>query len=186
MKKFRRGLVTLLCISMTGSMFPVPVSAGRTVSNPDIAVESAGQQNPGTEEATGGEPALYDAQPGVKYLAYNVASKTMEEKNCDSAEAVTSEVTSWGTAGQESWYVANGDITMENQVTVKGTVHLILADNCNLKMKKINMWAAFPYLTQHLIYISMHNQMEVRRENWFVNILRTRLPGIRLLGEQEM
>lgn len=138
MKKFRRGLVTLLCISMTGSMFPVPVSAGRTVSNPDIAVESAGQQNPGTEEATGGEPALYDAQPGVKYLAYNVASKTMEEKNCDSAEAVTSEVTSWGTAGQESWYVANGDITMENQVTVKGTVHLILADNCNLKIEPVN------------------------------------------------
>ena len=138
MKKFRRGLVTLLCISMTGSMFPVPVSAGRTVSNPDIAVESAGQQNPGTEEATGGEPALYDAQPGVKYLAYNVASKTMEEKNCDSAEAVTSEVTSWGTAGQERWYVANGDITMENQVTVKGTVHLILADNCNLKIEPVN------------------------------------------------
>lgn len=138
MKKFRRGLVTLLCISMTGSMFPVPVSAGRTVSNPDIAVESAGQQNPGTEEATGGEPALYDAQPGVKYLAYNVASKTMEEKNCDSAEAVTSEVTSWGTAGQESWYVANGDITMENQVTVKGTVHLILADNCNFKIEPVN------------------------------------------------
>ena len=126
MKKFRRGLVTLLCISMTGSMFPVPVSAGRTVSNPDIAVESAGQ------------PALFDAQTGVNYLVYEESSKTMVSKTCNSATAVTSEVTSWGTAGQESWYVASGDITMENQVTVKGTVHLILADNCNFKIEPVN------------------------------------------------
>lgn len=27
MKRFQRGLATLLCISMTGAMFPVPISA---------------------------------------------------------------------------------------------------------------------------------------------------------------
>ena len=133
MKKFWRGLATLLCISMAGSMFPVPVSAGRTVSAPDIAVESAG-----TEEETGGELALYDAQTDVKYLAYNEESRAMEEKNCDSATEVTSADKTWGKANQESWYVARGDITMENRVWAYGEVHLILADDCNLKLETVD------------------------------------------------
>ena len=133
MKKFWRGLATLLCISMAGSMFPVPVSAGRTVSAPDIAVESAG-----TEEETGGELALYDAQTDVKYLAYNEESRAMEEKNCDSATEVTSADKTWGKANQKSWYVARGDITMENRVWAYGEVHLILADDCNLKLETVD------------------------------------------------
>ena len=138
MKRFRRGLATLLCISMAGGMFPVPVSAERTVSAPDIAVESAGQQNTGTEEETGGELALYGAQTKVPYLEYDESSHTMASRTCNSATEVTSADTSWGTAGQDTWYVASGNITMENRVTAKGNVHLILEDNCNLIMEKEN------------------------------------------------
>lgn len=138
MKKFWRGLATLLCISMAGGMFPVPVSAERTVSAPDIAGESAGQQNPDTEEATGGELALYGAQTKVPYLEYDESSHTMASRTCNSATEVTSADTSWGTAGQDTWYVASGNITMENRVTAKGNVHLILEDNCNLIMEKEN------------------------------------------------
>ena len=163
MKKFWRGLATLLCISMAGSMFPVPVSAGRTVSAPDIAGESAGQQNPDTEEATGGELALYGAQPGVKYLTYNEDSKKMVSETCDSATEVTSADTTWGTAGQESWYVASGDITMGNQVTVKGTVHLILADNCNLKIESVNeknKYVGGIYVSNSTSHLYIHAQSD--------------------------
>ena len=163
MKKFWRGLATLLCISMAGSMFPVPVSAGRIVSAPDIAGESAGQQNPDTEEATGGELALYGAQPGVKYLTYNEDSKKMVSETCDSATEVTSADTTWGTAGQESWYVASGDITMGNQITVKGTVHLILADNCNLKIESVNeknKYVGGIYVSNSTSHLYIHAQSD--------------------------
>ena len=126
MRRFRRGLATLLCISMTGAMFPVPVSAEGIVSAHDVTAESAGQL------------ALFDAQTGVTYLAYNEESKEMEEKTCNSVKEVTSADTIWGTTDQESWYVAKGDITIENRVTVQGTVHLILADNCKLEIAKEN------------------------------------------------
>ena len=126
MRRFRRGLATLLCISMTGAMFPVPVSAEGIVSAHDITAESAGQL------------ALFDAETGVTYLAYNEESKEMEEKTCNSVKEVTSADTIWGTTDQESWYVAKGDITIENRVTVQGTVHLILADNCKLEIAKEN------------------------------------------------
>ena len=138
MKKFRRGLATLLCISMTGGMLPVPVSAEGTVPAPDIVVESAGQQNAGTEEETEGEPALYGAQTGVKYLEYDKDSKKMVSKTCDSATEVTSDLGTWGKAGETNWYVAKGDITMTKRVTVYGDVHLILTDNCNLTVEKQN------------------------------------------------
>lgn len=75
------------------------------------------------------------AATSVSYLAYDEASRTMKENVCDSATEVTSEVTSWGKAGQKSWYVAEGDITMAKRVWVYGEVHLILADNCNLKIE---------------------------------------------------
>lgn len=190
MKKFWRGLATLLCISMAGSMFPVPVSAERTVSAPDIAVESAGQQNAGTEEETGGELALYGAQTGVTYLAYDEASRTMEENVCNSATEVTSADKTWGTAGQESWYVASGDITMENQVTVKGTVHLILADNCSLKIEPVdedNDYVGGISVSNSNYHLYIHAQSDGNAQGKLVckytADTTTRYPA---LGEQEM
>ena len=40
--------------------------------------------------------------------------------------------TIWGTAGGETWYVANGTVTIENRVKVTGDVHLILANSAAL------------------------------------------------------
>ena len=40
--------------------------------------------------------------------------------------------TTWGTAGGETWYVANGTVTIENRVKVTGDVHLILANSAAL------------------------------------------------------
>ena len=137
MRRFWRGLATLLCISMTGSMFSMPVSAVEIPAH-DIAVESDGQNKAVTEDENVGKLALFDVQTGVKYLAYNEESKKMEEKTCDSVKEVTSADTIWGTTEQESWYVAKGDITIENRVTVLGTVHLILEDNCKLEIAKKN------------------------------------------------
>ena len=40
--------------------------------------------------------------------------------------------TIWGTAGGETWYVANGTVIIENRVKVTGDVHLILANSAAL------------------------------------------------------
>lgn len=39
---------------------------------------------------------------------------------------------SWGTAGTEQWYVAQGEININGRVTVNGDVHLILTDGASL------------------------------------------------------
>ena len=45
---------------------------------------------------------------------------------------VTSDDASWGTDGTTTWYVAQGEVTINKRVEVKGHVHLILADDCLL------------------------------------------------------
>ena len=171
MKKFRKGLATLLCISMAGSMFPVPVSAERTVSAPDIAVESAGQQNAGTEEKTEGELALYGAQTDVEYLEYDKDSKKMVSRTCDSATELTSENTSWGKANQVTWFVARGDITMEKRVAAYGEVHLILADDCNLKIEPVdenNKYVGGIGISQQTYHLYIHAQSEGDKQGTLV------------------
>lgn len=51
-----------------------------------------------------------------------------DEQTCDSATVVTESDTTWN-AG---WYVVNDDVTIDQRVTVTGSVHLILADECTL------------------------------------------------------
>jgi len=48
--------------------------------------------------------------------------------------AVKADDTVWGDESTTTWYVATGDITIDHTVTVKGNVHLILANGCDLKV----------------------------------------------------
>ncbi|RRD92753.1 hypothetical protein EII17_13660 [Clostridiales bacterium COT073_COT-073] len=52
------------------------------------------------------------------------------------AELVTADMTTWGEAGVEKWYVVKDKVEMNTRVTVTGDVHLILADGAELKAKK--------------------------------------------------
>ena len=59
--------------------------------------------------------------------------------------AVTEDDTTWGTDNETTWYVAQGDVTIESRVTVTGDVHLILADGCNLTVNGgiyVSSWTA--------------------------------------------
>lgn len=74
----------------------------------------------------------YGTVTSISYL-----DKDGNTQNCESATEVTSEDTSWGTSGNDTWYVVNGDVTIGSaeaiqRVTVYGNVHLILTDGCNL------------------------------------------------------
>ncbi len=53
-------------------------------------------------------------------------------KEAGEYESVTSSDTAWGTSGSATWYVASDEITISSRITVKGNVHLILADGATL------------------------------------------------------
>ena len=75
-------------------------------------------------------PAAFAAEP-VSYLDADGTVKT-----CTQYTVVTSgSAVQWGTSGTTTWYVAQGNVTIEDGVTVNGDVHLILMDGCNLTVE---------------------------------------------------
>ena len=69
------------------------------------------------------------------YGEWNKDTNTVEWKtgtavNCTK---ITADNQQWGnTKSEEYWYVAEGDVTISSGVNVTGSVHLILADGCDL------------------------------------------------------
>ena len=63
------------------------------------------------------------ASASVSYIDANG-----DEQTCDSATVVTESSIEW-TGG---WYVVKGNVTIDQRITVTGSVHLILKDGCNL------------------------------------------------------
>lgn len=72
-------------------------------------------------------PATAWAADNVKYLDENGATKTAA-----SATEVTAADSTWGIQGSETWYVAQGEVSIGSRVEVTGDVHLILADGASL------------------------------------------------------
>ena len=72
------------------------------------------------------------AQTSASYRAYNAGTKTYETRTANSCTAVTAETTTMGTAGNETWYVVNSNVTVNSRIEVCGTVNLILADGFSL------------------------------------------------------
>ena len=75
--------------------------------------------------------AFADTVTGITYLDASGAQQT-----CDSATVVTGGDTTWGTGGQTTWYVVQDNVTINDRVTVSGTVNLILKDGCTLNASK--------------------------------------------------
>ena len=63
------------------------------------------------------------AENGVSYLDENG-----DEQTADNVTVVDGSTTAWG----DGWYVVNRNVTIDSRVTVRGEVHLILADNASL------------------------------------------------------
>lgn len=92
-------------------------------------------------------PATALAATNVTYYDWNSSTKKLEAKTCSSATEVTGSESdtaiTWGQDGQDTWYVVNSNVTIGKTdsadtfacITVKGNVHLILADGCSLTIK---------------------------------------------------
>ena len=108
-KWIRKGLAMLLTIAMVVGMMPGAGTIKVSAAESEASVAST-----------------------ISYL-----DESGNIKTCESATLVTSEDTAWGTSGNDTWYVVNGDVTIGSadtvqRVTVNGNVHLILTDGCNL------------------------------------------------------
>ena len=92
-------------------------------------------------------PATALAATDVTYYYWDSSAKQLKQANCSSATEVTGSESdtaiTWGQDGQDTWYVVNSNVTIGKTdsddtfacITVKGNVHLILADGCNLTIK---------------------------------------------------
>ena len=79
-------------------------------------------------------PGTAWAAEEVSYLAYSWdgSKLTSEMKSVTDYTLVASTDTAWGAAGETTWYVADGDVSISNRVDVNGSVNLLLKDDCEL------------------------------------------------------
>ena len=79
-----------------------------------------------------GGATVWSEESDITYRTCDSNGQNWTTKTCASATLVTASDTSWGTSGNETWYVVNGTMTIDGRVTVNGDVHLILCDDCSL------------------------------------------------------
>ena len=71
----------------------------------------------------------------VDYVSYTYDTTNglkSEAKTCNSFQLVESDDCNWASG----WYLASGNVTLDDRITVKGKVNLILRDGCKLVAKK--------------------------------------------------
>ena len=70
-------------------------------------------------------PVTALAADEVSYLAYSWdgSKLTSEMKSVTDYTLVASTDTAWGAAGETTWYVADGDVSISNRVDVNGSVN---------------------------------------------------------------
>ena len=73
------------------------------------------------------------AADGITYLTYENGNwQTKTQNGC-------TEVTNSDAVWNSGWYVVNGEVSLGSRVTVRGDVHLILADRCTLNANSYNI-----------------------------------------------
>ena len=72
--------------------------------------------------------ALAADRVSVDYIYYTGTSSLEKHTGTATATVVTANDTAWYT----TWYVVQGEVTIDNRVTVSGHACLILADGCKL------------------------------------------------------
>ena len=80
-----------------------------------------------------------DSQDEVPYLEASYDKSTGEvtytQKSTSAYTLVTPKADVWGSSGKETWYVVKKDVTVDDNITVDGTVNLILCDGAKLTAK---------------------------------------------------
>ena len=81
-------------------------------------------------------PGTALAADSVFYVEYSwdedTSTLASETKSVTEYTTVTNSDTAWGAAGETTWYVADGDVSISNRVAVNGSVNLLLKDDCEL------------------------------------------------------
>ena len=81
-------------------------------------------------------PVTAGAGEQVSYIecSWNKDTNTVTEtsKNVANYTTIEESTTAWDSTTTGGWYVAQGEVTINQRVTVTGDVHLILADGCTL------------------------------------------------------
>ena len=76
-----------------------------------------------------------DVQIGAKYAdSEPYIDENGEGQTCADYIFITSDMTTLGIEGKETWYVVEGDVTINNELQGKGDIHLILADDASLSV----------------------------------------------------
>ena len=116
-RKGKRLLSSLLCLSLVLSGLSVPTGTVQA----EEACQSQGEESAVTYETA-----------SVTYLSCDENGQNWETKTCDAATVLTSDMTTL----ESGWYVLNSDVTFSSQITVSGSVNLILTDGCTLTANK--------------------------------------------------
>jgi len=80
-----------------------------------------------------------------------------EEQTCADYILITNDMTTLGSEGEETWYVVNDVVTINNGLEVKGDVHLILADNASLTVNP-SMSAIYDASYNGIDYLTIYGQ----------------------------
>ena len=72
----------------------------------------------------------------ITYLDYNAETGALVSATCTSYATLTADMTTWGTAGETKWIVAESDVeTSTYQINILGDVRLIIKDNVTVTAK---------------------------------------------------
>lgn len=127
----------------SGKVIPLEVESGASVDNVKQKVQGevgipVHQQRlvfEGVTLETGRTLADYNVQKESKLLVappVYYLDALGGRKSLTSFKAVRSSDDYWGVSGEACWYVAEGDVTIDRRVAVRGNVHLVLVDGCRL------------------------------------------------------
>lgn len=113
-------------------------------SEEPVALEGASGEVTEVDSSTTDEPSVQSVSEteipqeggasGLPAIPYVDPTNENPNQECSSYTAVTSATNTWGEDGKDTWYVVNENATINNVVTVKGNVHLILCDGKKLEI----------------------------------------------------
>ena len=104
------------------------VKDGVTLTNNGTITNDGTIQNNGIINGSGTVGGNKPLLPPVSYRICDENGQNWKTENCSNYTVVDGSTTTW----DNGWYVVNSTVTINSQVTVSGTVHLILADGASL------------------------------------------------------
>ena len=124
-------------VSLTGSDYGVYNDEGSlTITGGTVTITAQTPiYNVNNYTKTGGTVTLNSTSGGG---TVNVISYLDASGNSQSVDATPVTGSSLGTNGSVTWYVVNSDVELTSGLNIRGTVHLILADNTTLSVTSSN------------------------------------------------